>query len=235
MVVPTHIALIMDGNGRWATARGLPRWEGHWRGAIAVGKVLRAARKIGITHVTLYAFSTENFSRPAEEVNFLMGLFERFLRRHRKSFVENGVRFRAIGNLDGLPESLQSALEKLIAATAAFEGFNVTVALNYGARDEIVRAIGRLVTEKEDVADGLRWDTLRKYLDTADLSDPDLIIRTSGERRLSNFLLLQGAYAELYFTETHWPDFDGKCLLAAVDDYGRRERRMGNVDDKANI
>jgi undecaprenyl diphosphate synthase len=235
MGIPTHVALIMDGNGRWARARGLPRSEGHRRGAMVVGDILRVARDIGIGYVTLYAFSTENFSRPAAEVTFLMGLFEKFLRKHRGAFVKNSVRFRAIGDLEKLPKSLRTTVEKLVETTAACGAFNVTVALNYGARGEIVQAVKAIVADGRISADCLCWDVVRQHLDTADLPDPDLIIRTSGEQRLSNFLLLQSAYAELYFTKTHWPDFDGKCFLAAIDDYKHRKRRMGNVDDKASI
>ncbi|MDR1401524.1 MAG: di-trans,poly-cis-decaprenylcistransferase [Puniceicoccales bacterium] len=232
--VPTHVALIMDGNGRWAALHGLTRSEGHRRGAMSVRKVLRTAEKIGITHVTLYAFSSENFSRPKAEVNFLMNLFEKYAKKYARIFSENKIRFRAIGDLSKLPNSLRIVVEKLAKHTEAFDNFNVTIALNYGARSEIVMAIKNLCDGKEIDTRRTSWDMLQKYLYTANLPDPDLIIRTSGEQRLSNFLLLQAAYAELYFTKTFWPDFGEKEFLTAIEDYQHRKRRMGNTDEKTN-
>jgi undecaprenyl diphosphate synthase len=224
---PTHVALIMDGNGRWATARGFTRNEGHRRGATTVRKILRAAKKIGIKYVTLYALSSENLLRPRSEVEFLLSLCEKFLKRYGRKFVDGKVRVRAIGDLSPFPASLQVAIGKVETETAGFDDFNLTVALNYGARSEVVHAIRNLLRDRAVNADDLSWESFSQYLHTHDLPDPDLIIRTSGEQRLSNFLLLQAAYAELYFTKTYWPDFGEQDFLAAIEDYGRRERRMG--------
>jgi undecaprenyl diphosphate synthase len=224
---PTHVALIMDGNGRWAAARGLTRNEGHRRGAATVKKILRAAKKIGIKYVTLYALSSENLLRPRSEVEFLLVLCEKFFKRYGKKFVDERVRVRTIGDLSPFPASLRAAIGKVEADTSAFDDFNLTVALNYGARSEIIHAIRNLLHDKAVDADTLSWEIFSQYLHTHDLPDPDLIIRTSGEQRLSNFLLLQAAYAELYFTTTHWPDFEEQDFLAAIEDYGHRERRMG--------
>jgi undecaprenyl diphosphate synthase len=234
LAIPEHVALIMDGNGRWAKARGLPRNEGHRRGAAAVKNVIGAARKIGVSYLSLYAFSSENFSRPKSEVDFLMRLMEKFLNGYRRRIVANGICFRTIGDSSALPSSLRTAMESLVRETSTFEKFNLTIAVNYGARDEVIRAIGNFFGDKNFDISRLRWSEFRKYLDTAELPDPDLVIRTSGERRLSNFLALQSAYSELYFTETLWPDFGEEEFLCAIDDYRRRERRMGNVDGKAN-
>ena len=226
---PRHIAIIMDGNGRWAQAKGWPRVRGHRHGVTAVKKVLRAAPNFGVKYVTLYAFSTENFSRPKSEVDFLIKLFERALKKSQKSFIQNKIRFRAIGDLSKFPQSLQLATETLTSNTAQFEDFNVTVAINYGARDEMVRAAKLLLNEPCNQINELSWDTIQKKLYTADLPDPDLVIRTSGEQRLSNFLLLQSAYAELYFTNVMWPDFNEEELAKAIENYNMRERRMGNI------
>ncbi|MDR1457499.1 MAG: di-trans,poly-cis-decaprenylcistransferase [Puniceicoccales bacterium] len=233
--IPVHVAFIMDGNGRWAQVRGLPRHEGHRRGAAVVKKILRVAEKNGIKYVTLFALSSENFLRRSEfEVNFLMNLCEKFLKKYSKTLCEKEVRFRAIGNLSRLPINLQLAIEKLTRSTAHFDRFHLTIALNYGARNEVIRAIGNLLQNKNVDVENLTWKGFEQYLYTKDLPDPDLIIRTSGEQRLSNFLLLQSAYAELYFTKTHWPDFNEKEFLLAIEDYGTRERRMGKTNDKAN-
>jgi undecaprenyl diphosphate synthase len=232
--IPAHVAFIMDGNGRWAQARGLPRHEGHRRGAAVVKKILRIAEKNGIKYATFFAFSSENFSRPESEVNFLMNLFERFLKKYSKTLCEKEVRFRAIGNLWQLPLNLQLAIEKLTQSTVHFDRFHLTMALNYGARSEVIRAIGNLFKNKNVDVENLTWKDFEQHLYTKDLPDPDLVIRTSGEQRLSNFLLLQSAYAELYFTKTYWPDFNEKEFLLAIEDYGTRERRMGKINDKTN-
>ncbi|MDR2432573.1 MAG: di-trans,poly-cis-decaprenylcistransferase [Puniceicoccales bacterium] len=232
--IPVHVAFIMDGNGRWAQVRGLPRHEGHRRGAAVVKKILRIAEKNGIKYATFFAFSSENFSRPESEVSFLMNLFERFLKKYSKTLWEKEVRFRAIGNLSQLPINLQFAIEKLIQSTTCFDKFHLTIALNYGARSEVIHAIGNLLKNENVSVENLTWEDFKQYLYTKDLPDPDLIIRTSGEQRLSNFLLLQSAYAELYFTKTYWPDFNEKEFLLAIEDYGTRERRMGKINDKTN-
>ncbi|MDR1433039.1 MAG: di-trans,poly-cis-decaprenylcistransferase [Puniceicoccales bacterium] len=233
--VPIHVALIMDGNGRWAASRGLPRSEGHRKGAAAVKKILRAAERLGIAYVTFYAFSSENFSRSKAEVDFLMGLFEKFLKKYEKKLAENGIRFRTIGDPYRLPDSLQEVIKEIGENTKKFTKFNLTIALNYGARSEVIRAIRRLCADGDADIDHLHWDGFKKYLDSSDLPDPDLIIRTSGEQRLSNFLMLQGAYAELYFTKTFWPDFGEVEFLRAVEDYRQRERRIGTANGKKNI
>jgi undecaprenyl diphosphate synthase len=234
LCVPAHVALIMDGNGRWAAARGLSRSEGHRRGASSVRKVLRAAEREGVKYVTLYALSSENFFRPRDEIDFLMNLCERFLKKFGKKFFERRTRFRMIGDPSPLPDSLQHTIGKLESDTASFDQFNVTVALNYSARSEIVRAVKNLFRDGGAV-DDLGWDVLRTYLYTAELPDPDLIIRTSGEQRLSNFLLLQSAYAEFFFTKTFWPDFGEKEFLVAIEDYKHREKRMGRVNGKKSV
>jgi undecaprenyl diphosphate synthase len=224
----------MDGNGRWAQAHGLPRHEGHRRGASVVKKILRASEKIGIKYVTFFAFSSENFSRPKSEVTFLMNLCEKFFKKYRKTICEKEIRFRAIGNLSQLPLTLQLAIEELTSSTVCFDRFHITVALNYGSRNEVVHAMESLLNDKDVNIRDLTWKNFEQYLYTKDLPDPDLIIRTSGEQRLSNFLLLQSAYAELYFTKTYWPDFGEKEFLLAIEDYGARERRMGKINDKTN-
>jgi undecaprenyl diphosphate synthase len=233
-LLPTHVALIMDGNGRWAKERGLPRNEGHRRGATVARKISQLARKIGIKYATFFAFSSENFSRPAAEVSFLMNLFERLIKKYGKSFIGDGTRFRAIGDLDRLPKSLQLVLAQLERNTSHFDAFHLTMAIGYGARWEILRAVQSIVSEGQRDSAAIDWDYLKRHLCTADLPDPDLVIRTSGERRLSNFLLLQSAYAELFFTKTYWPNFGEKEFLTAIEDYGHRERRIGNVDGKSN-
>ncbi|MDR0742652.1 MAG: di-trans,poly-cis-decaprenylcistransferase [Puniceicoccales bacterium] len=232
--IPAHVAFIMDGNGRWAQAHGLPRHDGHRRGASVIKKILRIAEKNGIKYATFFAFSSENFLRPESEVKFLMDLFEKFLQKYRKTLCEKEIRFRAIGNLSQLPISLQLAIEKLTQSTAHFDRFHLTIALNYGARSEVIEAMRNLLKNKDANAENLTWEDFEQYLYTKDLPDPDLIIRTSGEQRLSNFLLLQSAYAELYFTKTHWPDFNEEEFLLAIEDYGTRERRMGKINDKPN-
>ncbi|MDR1528431.1 MAG: di-trans,poly-cis-decaprenylcistransferase [Puniceicoccales bacterium] len=232
--IPVHVAFIMDGNGRWAQVRGLSRHEGHRRGASVIKKILRAAEKSGVKYVTFFAFSSENFSRPESEVKFLMGLCEKFLKKYRKTICEKEIRFRTIGDLSQLPFNLQLAIEKLTQNTAHFDKFHLTMALNYGARSEVIQAIGKLLKSEDVNVENLTWKDFERHLYTKDLPDPDLIIRTSGEQRLSNFLLLQSAYAELYFTKTYWPDFNEKEFLLAIEDYGSRERRMGKINDKTN-
>ena len=229
--VPRHLAIIMDGNGRWARRRGRPRIFGHTRGADRVRSTVELCRKLGIEVLTLYAFSDENWGRPQEEVAFLMDMLGRFLKAEISTMKANGIRFRTIGRTDRLPRTAQHWIDKALMETAANDGMVLNLALSYGGRGEIIQAVKRLVKAGELSGD-LREEQLAKYLDTAGLPDPDLIIRTSGEQRISNFLLWQAAYAELYFTEVLWPDFDEKELLIALMDFQKRSRRFGLTGDQ---
>lgn len=226
--VPRHVAIIMDGNGRWAKARHLPRIMGHRRGAEAVRTVITAAAEMGIEALTLYAFSSENWRRPEEEINDLKGLLRHYVMNEIGEMAAKGVRFRIIGDYARFGPELVAMLDDAMARTANNRGLTLAIALNYGAQDEIVRAVHRAA------ADGISPDAIdvaaiESRLDTSDLPPLDLVIRTSGERRLSNFLLWQAAYAELLFIDTLWPDFDADSLREAVADYGRRERRYGGL------
>lgn len=234
--IPQHVAFIMDGNGRWAKKRNLPRSAGHWYGALAIKEILRAANDLNIKYVTLYAFSTENFLRPKTEVDYLMRLFERFIKKEGPLLVKNQIKFATIGDVKRLPESLQNAIIALTNNTCNCSGLQLTVAINYGARQEIVRAVRRMINDDNfDVNNLLNWENIVPYLDTANIPDPDLIIRTSGEQRLSNFLLLQAAYSEFYFTNVYWPDFTRDEFLKAITLYQQRDRRVGNIhDEKSN-
>lgn len=233
--VPRHVAFIMDGNGRWARQRGLPRIEGHRKGVEAVRTVLESAWELGIRQITLYAFSAENWKRPAEEVGALMGLLEWFLQRETARLVANRIRLRTIGRTEELPPAVQRVLAEAMAATAGFTEHTLVLALNYGARSEVAdaaRAYAAAVVAGRERLETTSWDTFSRYLATADLPDPDLVIRTSGETRLSNFLLLQSAYAEFVFTPVLWPDFGKAELTAAVAEYARRERRFGKTSEQ---
>jgi undecaprenyl diphosphate synthase len=225
----------MDGNGRWARQRGLPRIEGHRQGVEAVRTVLETAWELGIRQITLYAFSAENWKRPAEEVGALMGLLEWFLKRETARLVANRIRLRTIGRIEELPDSVQRVLAEAITATAGFTEHTLVLALNYGARREVAdaaRAYAAAVVAGHERLETASWDAFSRYLETADLPDPDLVIRTSGETRLSNFLLLQSAYAEFVFTPVLWPDFGKAELTAAVAEYARRERRFGKTSEQ---
>lgn len=230
--VPRHVAIIMDGNGRWAKSRFLPRIAGHRQGVEAVRRVSRAARRLGIEVLTLYAFSSENWRRPQEEVRDLMGLLRHFLASELDELVEEGVRLRVIGGWRHLAPDLVAMIDAAVARTADNPGPTLVIALNYGAQAEILAAARRLAEQARDgTLDPAAIDEARfeAALDTADLPPLDLLIRTSGEQRLSNFLLWQAAYAELLFVDTLWPDFDEKTLAAALAQYGRRERRFGGL------
>jgi undecaprenyl diphosphate synthase len=230
--VPRHVAIIMDGNGRWAAARGLPRGEGHRRGVEALRQTVRAAGDLGIGVLTIFSFSAENWSRPASEIRDLMGLLKRFIRHDLADLHRSQVRVRVIGERDDLDADIRRLLEEAEELTKDNERLTLVVAFNYGARQEIARAARRLAKE---VAAGtldpsaITADKIGTFLDTADLPDPDLIIRTSGEQRLSNFLLWQSAYSELVFLPLHWPDFDRAALENAISEYCRRERRFGGL------
>jgi len=222
----------MDGNGRWAQQRGLPRLEGHRRGVETVRTVVDAARELGIRCLTLYAFSAENWRRPPDEVSGLMGLLDFFLKRELDNLIKEKVRLRTIGRTAELPASVRRELDRVVAATAGFTDWTLVLALNYGAQNEAAdaaRAYAAAVQEGREDPAACSWDRFRRYLYTADLPEPDLLIRTSGEQRLSNFLMLQLAYAELVFSPVLWPDFGRDDLAAAVAEFGRRERRYGLV------
>lgn len=228
--IPQHVAIIMDGNGRWAKQRGLPRLEGHRRGVETVRTVVDSAREIGIKYITLYAFSVENWKRPGEEVSGLMGLLDFFLKRELNNLIKERVRLRTIGRTDQLPENVRRELDRVKEATKHFNDWNLVLALNYGAQTEAAdaaRAYAEAVAAGKENPGEASWERFRRYLYTADLPEPDLLIRTSGELRISNFLMLQLAYAEMIFTPTLWPDFGKSDLLAAVEEYARRERRYG--------
>jgi undecaprenyl diphosphate synthase len=228
--VPRHVAIIMDGNGRWAKKRLLPRVAGHKAGVDAVRRIARAARTLGIEYLTLYAFSSENWRRPEEEVGALMGLLRQFLASELQELIDEGVRLRVIGAWRALAPDLVTMIEGAIARTAENPGPTIVIALNYGAQAEILAATQRLASAARsgeldpDTIDEARFESA---LETAGLPPLDLLIRTSGEQRLSNFLLWQAAYAELLFVDTLWPDFDGDSLAAALADFARRERRYG--------
>jgi undecaprenyl diphosphate synthase len=229
---PRHVAIIMDGNGRWAAARGLPRVEGHRRGVEALRRTVRAAGELGIHYLTIFSFSTENWSRPAAEVSELMGLLRRFVRNDLADLHRNNVRVRIIGERDGLSSDIGRLLGEAEDLTQANTGLTLIVAFNYGARQEIARAAKRMneAIAKGDLAsDKIDADALARFFDAPDVPDPDLIIRTSGEQRVSNFLLWQSAYSEFVFLPTHWPDFDRAALEAAILEYRRRERRFGGL------
>ena len=227
-----HVAIIMDGNGRWATARGLPRILGHRAGAQAVRRVVEACCELGVKALTLYAFSWENWDRPADEIHELMGLLDEFVRGETPTLLANQIRLRAIGRLEELPPGVTANLRRAIERTAHFERMTLTLALSYGGRQEIVdaaRRLARLVQRGELSPEDIDEARVAQQLYAPDLPDPDLLIRTSGEQRLSNFLLWQSSYTELYVTPTLWPDFSKEDLIGAIAEYERRERRFGRV------
>jgi undecaprenyl diphosphate synthase len=231
-VVPRHIAIIMDGNGRWAAARGLPRGEGHRRGVEALRRTVQAAGDLGVAFLTIFSFSAENWSRPAGEVRELMGLLRRFIRHDLLELDRRGVRVRVIGERESLEPEIRGLLDEAEELTKKNDKLVLVVAFNYGARQEIARAARRMaaaVAAGDLAVSAVTADKLASYLDAADLPDPDLIIRTSGEQRLSNFLLWQAAYSELVFVPTYWPDFDRAALESAITEFHRRERRFGGL------
>ena len=231
---PNHVAIIMDGNGRWAKARGLPRVAGHRRGADAVRRVVRGAGELGIPILTLFAFSTENWTRPADEVSDLMGLLRHYLRSELEELRKNGARLRVIGNREGLAPDIVRDIAEAEQVTRGNNRIDVNICVNYGARDEIVRAARNLAQRAaagELAAGDIDESSFERELLTAGVPDPDLLIRTSGEQRISNFLLWQCAYAELVFVDTLWPDFGKEHLEQAVAEFRRRERRYGGVGD----
>ncbi len=224
--VPYHIAIIPDGNRRWAKSRLLPKEMGHMAGYDRVVKIVQAAKEIGIKAITLFAFSTENWKRPDDEIAHLMRLTEEYLAAYQQKLITEGIRLSAIGNLEKLPKSVRTILNETIEKTKPCKDFDLILAINYGARDELVRAVAKIVKDQIDPTN-ISEKTITDYLDTKDFPDPDLVIRTSGESRLSNFLLWQSSYAEVYIETASWPDYTPEHLLAAVKDYQRRERRLG--------
>ncbi len=227
----------MDGNGRWAKRRGLPRLVGHRAGIKAVEAVVKACVELGIKALTIYAFSTENWKRPKREVKFLMKNLSEYLRKERDEFNRNNTRLIAIGRLEGLPSSVRRELYETMEATKANSGLIFCLALNYGGRQEIVDAARRIAEAIKDKGYKSNWideESFAKYLYTAGLPDPDLLIRTSGEQRVSNFLLWQISYTEIYITRTLWPDFRKRDLVKAIDEYGKRERRFGGLGEKTS-
>lgn len=226
--VPRHVAIIMDGNGRWAKSRGRPRAFGHHAGVEAVRRTVRAAGDAGIEALTLFSFSTENWRRPVEEVDALFDLLRRYVNTDLDKLAAEGVRIRMIGRREGLSDDLLAIINRAETRTVDNTRFDLIIAFNYGGRDELVRAVRR-AADRPDGLDRLDEAGLAQCLDTAGLPDPDLVIRTSGEHRISNFLLWQAAYAELYFTDVLWPDFGEAELRAALVEYARRERRYGAV------
>jgi len=230
--IPAHVAIIMDGNGRWALQRGLPRVAGHREGVKAARAVVRAANALGIRHLTLYAFSSENWSRPLEEVSTLMRLLERSIDQELPELMANNVRLRVIGRPSNIPVPVKRGIDRVMAATAGNTGMTLLMAFNYGGRDELVdacRALARQVQHGEIAPEDIDEVRIGRALYTQGIPDPDLLIRTSGEMRISNFLLWQIAYAELWITSTLWPDFGPRELYLAVAEFQRRERRFGGL------
>ncbi|THB67023.1 MAG: di-trans,poly-cis-decaprenylcistransferase [Spirochaetaceae bacterium] len=232
--LPQHIGIIMDGNGRWAKKRLLPRTRGHQEGLKTAKKIIGELRDLGVTCVTLYAFSTENWKRAQEEVSFLFSLIQKHIRKELDFYREKEIKIIHSGDMSGLPAEVKQDIESVIRDTAAYDGIIVNLALNYGGRNEIVRAVQKMITENPDrdfTAKPVCDDDIEMNLDTRDIPAPDLIIRTGNEMRLSNFLLWESAYSELYFTTKLWPDFSKKDLLHAIADYQKRSRRFGSVHD----
>ena len=232
MNVPEHVAIILDGNGRWAKAKGMPRNYGHMQGAKAVEDILVDARDLGIKYLTVYAFSTENWSRPEAEVSALMTILRNYLKTSIKKSMKNNVRCRVIGDRSALSEDIQKAIAELEEATAGNTGLTFTIAINYGSRDEITRSVKKIAAKVESgelKADDITEELIAKNLDTDVLPDPDLLIRTCNEQRVSNFLLWQLAYTEFYYTPIAWPDFNKAELVKAIEAYGGRNRKFGGL------
>lgn len=235
MNIPNHVAIILDGNGRWAKSKGMPRNYGHTQGAKNVETICEACHDLGIKYLTVYAFSTENWSRPKLEVDALMTLLRTYLKNCFKTAKKNNMSIRVIGDITKLSTDLQKTIVELEEETKNYDGLHFTVALNYGSQDEMLRAMNKIVAdmdagkiEKQPITKEL----FEQYLDTVGIPDPDLLIRTSGEQRLSNYLLWQLAYAEFYFADVHWPDFSKEELIKAVESYSSRNRRYGKIDEE---
>ena len=233
MKIPQHIAIILDGNGRWARSKGMPRTFGHTKGADNVEVICRAADELGVKYLTFYAFSTENWKRPQSEVDKLMSILRKFMKTAKKRADDNNMRVRIIGDITALEDDLQEAIKDLEASSAKNNGLNMQIAINYGSRDEITRAVRNICKDalKGDIGD-ISEELIGDYLDTAGIPDPDLMIRTSGEMRLSNYLLWQLAYAEFYFTDVPWPAFTPDDLRTAIEEYSSRDRRYGKIKEE---
>ena len=223
--IPAHIAIIMDGNGRWAKQRNLPRTSGHKEGLEVAKKIVKAAKEVGIKYITLYTFSTENWKRTQEEVGYLMGLIKNHLRAEFKFYKENDIRVKHIGNLSGLPQDIQDEINSTIEECKDFNSLTVVLAINYGGKDEISRAINKAKSENK----GIDESNFSEFFDLPEMPDVDLIIRTGGEKRLSNFLLWHGAYAELDFVDTLWPDYTEECFYQSIKEFQKRNRRFGGL------
>jgi undecaprenyl diphosphate synthase len=227
--LPTHIGIIMDGNGRWATARHLPRTAGHKQGITTAKKIIREAIRLGIPYLTLYVFSTENWKRTESEVGFLMSLIIHHMKTDFSFYVDNRIRIRHTGDLEGLPSDVQEVIRKSIQDTVDNDAITVNLAVNYGGRDEIIRAVNRWAESTDGLSEPFSEETMTIYLDNGDLPDPDLIIRSAGELRISNFLLWESAYAEIYISEKLWPDFTEDDLQDAIQNFSRRKRKFGGI------
>lgn len=229
MRVPNHIAIILDGNGRWAKKRGMPRSYGHVKGCENLEDICEVAKELGVKYLTVYAFSTENWKRSKEEVDGLMKLFRNYLKKCIKISQKNNMRVKVIGDVSAFDPDIQESIVKLENFSKDFTELHFQIALNYGSRDEITRAVNRMLEDQKagKLATPVEEETVSNYLDTAGIPDPDLMIRTSGEQRLSNYLLWQLAYAEFYFTDVYWPDFNKEELLKAIEAYNNRNRRFG--------
>ena len=235
MNIPNHVAIILDGNGRWAKSKGMPRNYGHTMGAKNVETVCKAANELGINYLTFYAFSTENWNRPESEVNALMNLLESYLKTCIKTADKNNMRVRVIGDISRLSDKFQNRIKELEEKSASNTGLNLSIAINYGSRDEMLRAMKKMYKDCEAgkfEIEEINEKIFNSYLDTKDLPDPDLLIRTSGEQRLSNYLLWQLAYSEFYFTDVPWPDFHKKELEEAIVAYNKRDRRFGALKEE---
>lgn len=228
MNIPKHIAIILDGNGRWAKSKGMPRSYGHIQGAKNLDRIVEAAYDMGVKYLTVYCFSTENWNRPAEEVEALMKLLRQYMKTAQTRAKKNNIRTRVIGDISRLDEDLQKSILELEKVSAEYDGINLNIAINYGSRDEMVRGVRKML-EDNLKPEELNEEVFSSYLDTKDIPDPDFLIRTSGEQRLSNYLLWQLAYAEMYFTDVPWPEFSPEDLKAAVEFYSTRDRRYGKV------
>ena len=234
LAVPAHVGIIMDGNGRWARRRGQLRTQGHLEGLKAAKRVVKAASDLGISYLTLYVFSTENWKRATDEVGFIMGLVKRYLRSELDFYRENRIRIRHTGDMEGLPPDIAEDLRKALEETREFTGLQVILALNYGGRDELVRALRRIIRAGTP-AETVDSELIRRYLDNPDVPDPDLIIRSAGEMRTSNFLLWEGAYAEYWISPKLWPDWIEEDLAEALRDFRGRERRFGGITENGSV
>ena len=234
MVIPNHVAIILDGNGRWAKKKGMPRTYGHVKGCENLEKICSVAKELGVKYLTVYAFSTENWKRSKEEVDGLMKLFRNYLKKCIKISQKNNMRVKVIGDVSAFDPDIQESIVKLENFSKDFTELHFQIALNYGSRDEITRAVNRMLEDQKagKLATPVEEETISNYLDTAGIPDPDLMIRTSGELRLSNYLLWQLAYTEFYFTDVPWPDFKRDELVKAIEKYNERDRRYGGVKEE---